>query len=113
MFIKLSVSRTNISEVLDINVTKKNKYGYQMYNIGHMIFTFKLDLAIIKINTHAKNENATSRHYSRVIMLIDTMDRQMDASEIITFLSLKVVNRYLLMGQIACISNLRLVIRSS
>ena len=62
---------TDVSWVMDINVEKENKYGYQMYNIGHMTFTFKFDLGIMKFNMFAKNRDAASR-YSRVIVLWGT-----------------------------------------
>ena len=33
----------------------ENKYNHQMVNIGYKPFIFKLDLAIKKVNIHAKN----------------------------------------------------------
>ena len=36
-------------------------------NMGHMTFLFKLNLAIMEVNMHAKNEYAASA-YSRVVI---------------------------------------------
>ena len=35
---------------------KDTKISFPMCNIGHMTFVIELDLSIMKINTHAKNE---------------------------------------------------------
>ena len=56
--VKCEVSVSNISGVIDINVAELEQNGYQMCNIGHMIFIFKLDLAIVTVNVLDKNEDA-------------------------------------------------------
>ena len=54
--------------VIDIN---KNKYGYQICNIGHMIFISEFDVANIKVNMPTKTKDGASR-YLRTIMLTHT-----------------------------------------
>ena len=68
--LKFNVPNTNMSGVIDINVTRKNKYGYQMRNVIHMTFTFEPELAVPKINMPAKIEEAASR-LSSVTVLTD------------------------------------------
>ena len=41
---------------------RKNKYGSQTCSIGHMTLIFEVDLAIIKINMYAMDEDAGGRH---------------------------------------------------
>ena len=45
-----------MSGVIDINVAKRNKYGSQLCNKGHLTFIFEFDLAILKITMHDRKE---------------------------------------------------------
>ena len=47
---------------------KENIYGYKICNMGHMTFICDLDLLIMKVNVHTKNEGTASGH-ARIIML--------------------------------------------
>ena len=79
-----------MSRVIDINVAKREQIWLPNCMMGHMTFIFKLDQANVKVNMHARNEDAASR-YSRVIVLKGAKtDTQTKASENITSLAIAV-----------------------
>ena len=67
-----------ITLAIDIN---RDKYDCPICSIGHMTFMLKIDLAIMQINMHVKNEDVASKYYE-VIMLTDI---HRDTPETISF----------------------------
>ena len=81
---------------------EKKKYGSQMCNMGHLTVIFEFELAIMKVNMHAKNIDAASRHSSFIISTYTIWNRLKINSRLYHLQSLEHCKNYIVWLRYPC-----------